>query len=68
MLIDMIIFHANGKRLQLAHENEEFFIFKIKVHTFPIAFLLEAGAISRGRFILETKINFKTLDEGNGLG
>ena len=28
MLIDMIIFHANGKRLQLAHENEEFFIFQ----------------------------------------
>ena len=26
----MIIFHANGKRLQLAHENEEFFIFKNK--------------------------------------
>ena len=24
----MIIFHANGKRLQLAHENEEFFIFQ----------------------------------------
>ena len=27
----MIIFHANGKRLQLAHENEEFFIISPKL-------------------------------------